>query len=197
MHRSIVVLLIAVFAASLLFVIGYTGSASQNPRPSPCPTTNLEKLDLNFTIRTPAMSSLPPDYRLQAAIQEGEDNVKMYFSDRELCPFPRLFEGQLPQGTMMISVSQRLDIESGEMFVQDALAFKRESIPGIKQLDINGMDGYGWESFVFGQERQDTDVGLRRFPSTVEFYNESEQTAYSVVGLEPLSRLVEIAKSIS
>ncbi len=186
-----------VLAASLIFVVGYTGSAAKNPRTGACPVKDLERLDVNFKIGVPSMSVLPPGYSLQAAIQEDEETVKMYFSDHELCPFPRLFEGQLPQKTILISVSHRPDIESGEKFLRDAVASKKEAIPEIMMLDINDIDGYGWESFVFGQESQDTDVGLRRFPSTLEFYNEQDKTVYSITGIEPLQKLVAIAKSIS
>lgn len=175
------------------------GKTTQGPRISDSDanecTSPSNLLTQGFYPKQPSTSSLPSGYKLQA-IKSEFDYVSMYYSKHSLCPLPKLFEGQLPPETILVKVTKASDSTDPRGFIDTAFASKGDTFPGMKELDINGKAGYGWESFITDITLRNTDIGATRIPSGVDFYDEQYETIYSIRGFQYLDELVKIARSI-
>ena len=149
-------------------------------------------------IRQPSADTLPAGYSLKAVKTELDGKqVALYYSSKSLCPFPRITEGLLPDSTVLVIISAAGGDNSAENFANDRIASFKDSVPGIQMLDVGSYKAYGWESFVDHYAPEGSDIFAKRIPSRLGFYNEQDKTEYTIMGLESLAKLKEIAESLA
>lgn len=163
--------------------------------------TDLSQVKVDYPIKQPTANALPANYRVQA-IEELPDTVVIYYTDHQICPDTSI-NGQILQGTIVQMIGP-IDFGNNSTEIQkkalDAYSRNSDIVAKVQAIEVNGYKGIGWEpyegqapTFINGTLAH-TDPSMQ--PGRVSWYNDNDKVAYSIWGIQPLDKLLKIARSI-
>jgi hypothetical protein len=163
--------------------------------------TSLSQVSAKFPVKEPAATALPASYKLQA-IEEFPNTVVMFYTDHSVCPDTSI-GSQEAKGTVVVMAGP-IDWANNSTDLQEkalkAYAQRSDVIAKVQPLEVNGFKGFGWEPFqgrdtvrLNGTIIHDEPTPM---PGHVAWYNDNDHLGYSVWGIQPLAKLLEIARSI-
>ncbi len=198
---------VAILASVLISSLGILqnqpqGSQAQASSQNIC-KTDVSQLKATFPIKQPSASALPIGYKLQA-VEEMQDVVVLYYTDHPVCPDLSI-GAQEAQGTIVVLIgpvpfgnsSKEIQKQQLEMYNSTS---NKDIVAKIQALDVNGFAAVGWEPYV-GQAPTYINGTLAHtepasMPGKVAWFNDNDKIGYSVWGNQPLTKLLEIARSI-
>lgn len=163
--------------------------------------TSPSQLDVDFQVKQPSVASLPDGYSLKAA-EDISNTVALYYTDHEICPNLGI-DDQLQQGSIVM-LTGPIDWASSSDEMQKISMDNFAKDPGLQAkpqtIEVNGFKGYGWEPFegastyiVNGTIIEKTPIQM---PGKVAWFDDNTKLGYSISGMESMSKLLEIAKTV-
>ncbi|AIF83918.1 hypothetical protein NTE_01858 [Candidatus Nitrososphaera evergladensis SR1] len=164
--------------------------------------TDPSQIEVNFPIKQPDLASLPSGYSLKA-VADFPNTVALYYADHEICPNLGL-DNQV-QERSIVELTGPIDWASSSEEMQRISLDNFSKDPGLQAhpqaIEVNGFKGYGWEPFegasTYKINGTTVETTPAQMPGKVAWFDDNTKLGYSISGMESLSKLLEIAKTVN
>jgi hypothetical protein len=199
-----IVIALAVAAVASAFLMWGNLSTTDKATASvaTCPEINIAQMQTRFSIKQPTLQSLPPNYDLRGA-EQYQDEIVLYYTDRSVCPNGGNPLEEVEKGAILMSIEAVTPTTSKDFANQMIERIQNDKSAGMtpQLVNINGKSGVGWEMFegadVLNINGTVVDSHPVQRPARITFYDESDKTVYTIVGMRSMQDLLAIAKSVS
>lgn len=164
-----------------------------------CVNKSLDVVNPNFRTKIPTDNSLPEGYHLEE-VSSSRTTTELLYWNQSLCNPEEPSKKPIDNGAITVITWKASDGTDENEFVQKYMEKYSDDVPTLKIVDVNGKAGIGREPFegksVIIRAGEIIEDKPLMFPAKVMFYDQEDDTMYSLRSFESLDTLLKIAQSL-